>query len=226
MSRAWRGAGPGLLTPLLVWTLVLGAFWFWGRELTGGAGLPWLAFHDREERVRSVERSGLPSAGDPLPGDAPPRTVSIDSIGVAAEVLPRGLDEGGGVEPPPFDSADAVGWWAGGATPGAVGAAVLVGHVDTETEPAVFHALEKVGAGDEVRVERADGTAAVFTVSDVTLVERAGFDPERVYGPSTPGAAELRLITCGGTYDRERGSYSANVVVSAYLTDADTFTDG
>ncbi|WP_062203872.1 class F sortase [Streptomyces sp. NBRC 109706] len=217
MSRPWHGARPpGVLTPLLVWTLVLSVFWFWGRELTGGPGLPWLAFHDRQEEVRSAE--GPSGAVAPLPGDAPPRTVRIDSVGVAAEVLPRGLDEDGGVEPPPFDAADAVGWWAGGATPGAVGAAVLVGHVDTESAPAVFHALPEVEAGDPVLVERADGSVAVFTVRDVALVERADFDPETVYGPSAPGTAELRLITCGGVYDRERGGYSANVVVSADLT--------
>ncbi|MFF5315818.1 class F sortase, partial [Streptomyces massasporeus] len=44
----------------------------------------------------------------------------------------------------------------------------------------------------------------------------------RVYGPHERGRAELRLLTCAGTFDRASGTYSANTVVSAYLTGART----
>lgn len=39
-----------------------------------------------------------------------------------------------------------------------------------------------------------------------------------MYGQRQADRAELRLITCGGTFDRKTGAYTANVVVSAYLT--------
>ncbi len=74
--------------------------------------------------------------------------------------------------------------------------------------------------GARIEVTRADGSVAEFTVDDVQLITRERFDARKAYGPRQDGRAELRLITCGGTYDRETRSYTANVVVSAYLTGA------
>jgi sortase (surface protein transpeptidase) len=65
---------------------------------------------------------------------------------------------------------------------------------------------------------RDDGKVAEFTVDDVDVVPRDRFDARRAYGTREPGRAELRLITCGGTFDRATRSYTANVIVSAYLT--------
>ncbi len=94
----------------------------------------------------------------------------------------------------------------------------MVGHVDTETRPAVFYRLSTVKPGDTVRVMRDDGTVAEFTVDDVQVLPRDHFDARQAYGVRESGRAELRLITCGGTFDRADRSYTANVVVSAYLT--------
>ncbi|MDT0322007.1 class F sortase [Streptomyces millisiae] len=207
----------GRLFPVLTWALVLLAIWLWAQDVTagrlplGGVGTPW-SVADGD--------AGLPPAASPLSGSAPPSTLEIESLGVRADIVERGVDAAGGVEPPPFSSPELVGWYAAGPTPGAAGSAVLVGHVDTDREPAVFYSLSTVEPGAEVLVTRADGAVAEFTVRGVDVVERAEFDAERVYGPRDPGRtdAELRLITCGGTFDRERGSYSANVVVTAYLT--------
>ncbi len=96
----------------------------------------------------------------------------------------------------------------------------MVGHVDTETRPAVFHRLDTLEPGQEIRVGRSDGTVAEFTVEDVRVLDRDGFDAQEAYGPRHEGRAELRLITCGGAFDPAVGAYEANVVVSAYLTDA------
>jgi hypothetical protein len=52
----------------------------------------------------------------------------------------------------------------------------------------------------------------------VQVIARDRFDAQQAYGPRKSGRAELRLVTCGGTFDRASGSYTANVVVSAYLT--------
>ncbi|MCQ4195714.1 class F sortase, partial [Streptomyces parvulus] len=133
-------------------------------------------------------------------------------------VLAGGLDAKGAVEPPPFERAGSVGWYADGVTPGAAGTALMVGHVDTETRPAVFYRLSALEPGETVRVTRDDGATAEFTVDDVEVLTRDGFDARQAYGPRDPGRAELRLITCGGTFDRTTNSYTANVVVSAYLT--------
>ncbi|MGP3970239.1 class F sortase [Streptomyces sp. 6N223] len=191
------------LASCVTWTLLLLALWAWGLHLTDGP-----VFGGGAPTVRAAPLAGAPA----------PRRLEIDAIGVSADIVARGVDADGGVAPPPFDTPQAVGWYAGGPTPGAVGAAVLVGHVDTRSEPAVFYALSTLRPGDGVRVTRADGSTATFAVGEVEVIDRDDFDPGHVYGPRDPGAAELRLITCGGSYDPDRRAYSANVVVSAYLT--------
>ncbi|RMI37583.1 class F sortase [Streptomyces triticirhizae] len=217
------------MASVLAWAVLLSGLWLWAVEMSGGPGLPPLAFGaaaGRAEASGEGGRSGqlggneLPPPRAPLAGSAAPESLTIDAVGLVAEVVPRGLDQDGGVEPPPLDAPELVGWYEGGAAPGAEGAAVLVGHRDTERAPAVFHELAELEPGDRVRVARTDGQVALFTVETVETVERDAFDPDAVYGQRERGAAELRLLTCGGAFDPEGGGYSANVVVSAYLTGA------
>ncbi len=198
--------------------LVFG-LWLWGREITGVPELR--ATGQAGGSAVSVPVPGLPAAHPPLEPSAPVR-VEVPSLGVQAAVIPRGLDAQGAIEPPPYDRPGTVGWWSGGAEPGEAGAALLVGHVDTASRPAVFYGLSSAKPGGKVRVVRADGQVAEFTIEDVRVHERAGFDPDRAYGRRIAGRAELRLVTCGGTYDKVAKQYSANVVVSAYLTGTGT----
>jgi sortase (surface protein transpeptidase) len=122
-----------------------------------------------------------------------------------------GVDATGALVPP-ADFSQA-GWFAAGPAPGEVGPAVLAGHVDNRSGPAVFFRLEDLTPGDEVLVTRSDGQTVPFTVTRVASWPKSAFGTAEVYGP-TPGA-ELRLITCGGTFDRSRRSYTDNVVVFA-----------
>ena len=92
----------------------------------------------------------------------------------------------------------------------------VAGHVDSVEGPAVFARLRELDGGEEVVVDREDGTTARFTVTGVGWYPKDDFPTEAVYGP-TP-RAELRLVTCGGDFDRSRGSYLDNVVVTAVLT--------
>jgi sortase (surface protein transpeptidase) len=147
---------------------------------------------------------------------ARPLRIDIPSVGVHAPVVVRGLDRAGAVDPPPYTTPDVAGWYGAGPTPGAKGAAVIVGHVDTTTKPAVFYPLSTIAPGALIDVARSDGTVAEFTVEAVQVVQKTGFRPERVYG--SDGRPELRLITCGGSFDRAKQAYSANVVVFAALT--------
>ncbi|GAA0450631.1 class F sortase [Streptomyces sp. NPDC046215] len=162
---------------------------------------------------------GLPPAHEPLPG-AGPQSLLIKAIGLEAPVEAHGLDPLGGVEPPPYDRPGSVAWFNGGPPPGSAGAAVIVGHVDTERAPAVFAGLSVLKPGQKIGVLRTDGSTAEFTVEDISVVDNDHFDADKVYGPRDANRAELRVITCGGPYDRVRRAYTANVVVSAYLTGA------
>jgi sortase (surface protein transpeptidase) len=217
MSDRESSSGTGRLMTGVAWAVLLLGLWLWGREVTDvrhGISPPTTGDVAAVGRPWGVE---LPPAHKPL-GQARPQRVDIPSMGVQAPVVASGLDAEGAIDPPPYDQAGVVGWYGDGVRPGAAGTALFVGHVDTETRPAVFYKLSSVRPGDTVRVIRDDGTVAEFTVEDVQVIQRDRFDAQQAYGTRKSGRAELRLVTCGGTFDRAGNSYTANVVVSAYLT--------
>jgi len=146
---------------------------------------------------------------------AAPTRVRMPGIDVDSRLVRLGVDDDGALVPPE-DFARA-GWFTGGPAPGDTGPAVIAGHVDSYRGPAVFFRLAELGKGDEVLVDRADGTTARFTVTAVDRYPKDEFPTEQVYGP-TP-RPELRLITCGGEFDSHVRSYRDNVVVSAVLAD-------
>ncbi|MEV6675537.1 class F sortase [Streptomyces erythrochromogenes] len=192
------------------WSVLVLGLWLWGRELT-------VAPAPLSGQAGGALSAGLPAAHAPVAGSLPQR-VDVPSIGIQAPVVSRGLDKDGAIDPPSYDSPGTVGWWGQGVQPGAAGTALMVGHVDTRSKPAVFYGLSSAQPGDKVRVVRADGSVAEFTIEDVRVYQRAAFDAHKAYGPRVRGRAELRLVTCGGTYDKAAKEYTANVVVSAYLT--------
>ena len=169
---------------------------------------------------------GTPASSSPLAPPAPvllrgsaapegvaPVRVGIPAISVQNDLVDLGVD-GAGALVPPSDFASA-GWFAKGPVPGEVGPAVIAGHVDSRSGPAVFFRLEELVAGDTVQVTRSDGRDVEFRVTRVAQYPKTDFATEEVYGPTT--GPELRLITCGGTFDRSRRSYLDNVVVYAVL---------
>jgi hypothetical protein len=96
-----------------------------------------------------------------------------------------------------------------------VGPAVITGHVDTKTSLGVFFYLSRLRPGDRVVITRADGRTASFGVDSVASFPKSDFPTQLVYGPTDYPA--LRLVTCGGQFDRRTGSYEDNVVVFAHL---------
>jgi sortase family protein len=118
------------------------------------------------------------------------------------------------------DDPGLAGWYTGGIVPGDVGPAVIGGHVDSRRGPGVFFRLRSLAAGDVVRVTRSDGRVVRFTVTAVREVPKAQFPTDAVYAPTA--RPELRLITCGGRFDRAARNYVDNVVVDAVATDSVT----
>jgi sortase (surface protein transpeptidase) len=139
--------------------------------------------------------------------------LSIPSIGVSSG-LERLRTDGAGRLLPPVDPQVA-GWFAGGVRPGDAGPAILAGHVDSWTGPAVFTRLGELRRGAVVVVTDAHGRKVDFTVDGVATYAKDRFPTGAVYG-ATPDP-QLRLITCGGDFDHATGHYRANVVVYAHL---------
>jgi LPXTG-site transpeptidase (sortase) family protein len=151
-----------------------------------------------------------PQSATPDPVAAPV-TLTIPLIGVQTKLTTLGLAADGELQVP--SSTSIAGWYTGSPRPGAIGSAIIVGHIDSVTGPGVFYRLSELKAGDKVYVKRADGTLAEFRVTSVQTYLKDQFPTEDVYGPVPD--AELRLITCGGAFDAATGHYLSNIVVYA-----------
>lgn len=157
-----------------------------------------------------------PVVGPVLPSSVP-LALSIPAIGVRSPLLLLGRTADGALEVPvPGPHYDDAGWYRYSPSPGSLGPAVIVGHVDSAADgPSVFFRLGDLRPRDTVLVTRTDGSVAVFAVDDVRRYPKARFPTQFVYGNTNHAA--LRLITCGGSFDRASGHYLDNIVVTASL---------
>jgi sortase (surface protein transpeptidase) len=153
-----------------------------------------------------------------------PATLDIPALKVHTRVIRLGLNPDHTVELPPLVRDSPAGWYEKGVSPGEIGPAVMLGHVDSAADgPAVFYRLSRLRPGDRISVTRADHSVVVFAVRRLVEVAKADFPTSAVYGPTR--SAELRLVTCGGQFDRSHASYRDNIIVFASLTSV-TPSDG
>lgn len=148
-------------------------------------------------------------------GTSRPTRLIIPAIGVdTAGIVDLRLRADRTMEVPA--EAGTVGWYTDSPTPGESGPALLAAHVDWQGRQGVFHNLRELHPGNQVTVERADGSAASFTIQRVEQHPKDRFPTQAVYGHVE--GPELRLVTCGGHFDRKAGSYRDNIVVYARMT--------
>lgn len=170
--------------------------------------------------------SAAPKAGAPSTPSQQPRPVGltrsepsrivIPKIGVDAPVMGLGVNDDGTLQVPPLKQAQRAGWYRLGPSPGELGSSVIVGHVDSkEIGPAVFYKLGALRVGDTIKVTRKDKKVVTFVVEGVKAYPKSDFPSDLVYG-ATPNAT-LRLVTCGGQFDKKIGSYLSNVIVFAKM---------
>ncbi|GIF70005.1 hypothetical protein Ais01nite_80400 [Asanoa ishikariensis] len=142
-----------------------------------------------------------------------PASIHISRIGVKAKIMNLGLNEDDTLQVPPLDKAEMAGWYSLGASPGELGNAVVVGHVTTKENTAVFFRLGELKKDDKIMIKRKDGSRVNFTVDGVKAYPKKKFPTDLVYGPNE--RAGLRLVTCGGKFDAKAHNYLDNVVVFA-----------
>jgi hypothetical protein len=212
--HAGRPIGRRLRSPVAAAMLCCGLL-----AVGGGTGGIMLLTGHHGISPRPVAHPGLPPAGAVV---APPRPIgparvarpvylSIPVIGVHTRLIRLGLTAQGTLQVPA--STAVAGWYTGGPRPGQVGSAVIAGHIDSYLGPGVFFRLRLLRPGNRVYVRQAGGRLAVFRVYAEHSYPKDHFPTQRVYGPAPD--PELRLITCGGTFNPATGSYLNNVVVYA-----------
>lgn len=198
--------------------------------LAAGAGAASLVLDDEDPTV-TAELITTPTSAATVPVEPPttapppradvgaqavsgverPVRLGVPALGVDAPVISLGLNPDDTLEVP--STARETGWWSGGSVPGMPGPAVIVGHVNLSGEAGVFADLGRLTAGEEVQVHLDAGQTVRYRVDRVERVAKDAFPTEAVYG-STPGP-QLRLVTCGGAFDRSTGHYLDNVIVFA-----------
>jgi hypothetical protein len=206
-KRRRRLGVPGVLALLLLGVFLSGLGL---GQATGGFSLPSFSWFGPDAKP--------PPREFPVLEASRPTRIAIPEIGVNAPVHDVGLADDGTIAVPPVNEPNETGWYESGPTPGEFGPAVLVGHVDTKSGPAVFAKLSALDPGDRVEVTRRDRSVAVFEVNSVERFDKTSVPADRVYGDFTrPG---LRLITCGGRWVGGATGYEDNIVVFASLVSA------
>ncbi|WBB69401.1 sortase [Micromonospora sp. WMMD812] len=157
--------------------------------------------------------AGPPRA--PTGSHAPPAELTIASIGVRTPLVDLSRQPDGALTVP--TDYQVAGWYANGPMPGEAGGppAVIAGHVDSDSGPGIFYRLPELAVGDVIQTRDIDSTVRRFTVYRLAEYPKSQFPADEVYASSS--RAELRLITCTGTFDQREASYRDNLVAFAVL---------
>ncbi|WP_340684568.1 class F sortase [Amycolatopsis coloradensis] len=159
------------------------------------------------ERAAETVTRGLPKA-DPV-------SIDVPKIEATSSLIPLGLNADDTIEVPPVTRPMQAGWYVHAPTPGEVGPSVILGHVDGNKQKGIFFRLKELAPGDKVSITREDGVTAEFAVTKVERVAKDRFPTDAVYGDTAE--PELRLITCGGVFDKASRNYLDNVIVFARM---------
>jgi sortase (surface protein transpeptidase) len=144
-----------------------------------------------------------------------PVSIDIPKIGARSTLVQLGLNADGTVQVPPVSQPMQAGWYSYSPTPGETGPAVILGHVDGNKQQGIFYRLKELTPGDKISIARKDGSTARFEVTRVDQVPKEAFPTDAVYDNTVD--PELRLITCGGSFDHAAHNYRDNVIVYAAL---------
>ncbi|RZS44906.1 sortase family protein [Herbihabitans rhizosphaerae] len=159
--------------------------------------------------------AATPSVANVADGRPKPATVRIPKIKAESSLVEVGLTKSRGIEVPPVETPMQAAWYKFSQVPGDPGPAILLGHVDGNQKPGIFYRLKELAVGDEILVDRKDGKTLRFVVHRTQQVPKEKLPEDAVYGQTTD--PELRLITCGGVFDKAVHSYKDNVIVYAKL---------
>ena len=178
-----------------------------------------------------LTKAGLSLRAGPV---AVPLELRIPSIGVNAPMLGVGITASNVMDAPMGPRGDPVWqqafWYRGSAVPGVNSTALIAGHIDSVSGPAVFAHIDRLKTGDLIVVHdtrtNLDVRFAVTSATSYSLAETRTPDVlRRMYGagpvagtwpqPSADGRAHLTLVTCSGTFDYGLRTHDHRLVVYA-----------
>lgn len=165
--------------------------------------------------VRNIESSKSTSTKENIKRSGLPQKINIPEIGVNTNVELVGIDDNGRMEVP--KDPNNVGWFEYGPRPGEIGSAVIAGHLDSKTGPAIFYKLSSLKINDSIEIIDQDGITHYFKVSDKKIYQDNNFPIDEVFTKSD--SSRLNLITCAGTYDKVAKNYNNRMVIFGTLTD-------
>ncbi|MBH0156419.1 class F sortase [Fictibacillus sp. 5RED26] len=175
---------------------------------------------EQEKEVKSSSTELTPPEGLKLKADTEgivPTTIEIPSLKINTEIEKVGRLDNGQMGVP--KGMDTVGWFSDGVKPGSPGNAVMAGHVDSKSGPAVFYKLEDLEAGDEVIVKDQDGKTFTFVVTDKEKYNRKTAPVDKIFDYSY--GSKLNLITCTGNFNRDEGTHEERLVIYTELKAAE-----
>jgi LPXTG-site transpeptidase (sortase) family protein len=152
-----------------------------------------------------------------------PVSIDVPAIGARSSLVPLGLNDDRTVEVPPVDRPMQAGWYEHSPTPGQTGPSIVLGHVNGHGQDGIFARLNELKSGDEIRIAREDKKVARFVVKRTEQFPKTEFPADEVYGDTQE--PELRLITCGGSFDETANSYRDNVIAFAVFAGVVTATE-
>lgn len=167
--------------------------------------------------INSSAMQKLMGASGPILAYSKPVSLGIPAINVSSQLIEVGQNPNGSIQVPVPPSFDHAAWYKYSPAPGQFGASVIIGHIDNRyTGPSIFFNLGKLKPRDVIKVKRADNKTAIFTITAVRQYLKSDFPTAQVYTSSND--AELRLITCGGSFNQSTRHYTDNTIVFAKLT--------
>ncbi|MFD1356979.1 class F sortase [Fictibacillus halophilus] len=171
---------------------------------------------EEKQQIASSSTELTPPEGLKLKADNEgivPASIEIPALNVNTEIEKVGRMGNGQMGVP--KGFDTVGWFGEGAKPGSPGNAVMAGHVDSKTGPAVFYKLEDLDKGDEVIVKDNDGKPLTFVVTGKEKYDRKNAPVDKIFDYSY--GSKLNLITCTGNFNRDEGTHEERLVVYTEL---------
>ena len=140
-----------------------------------------------------------------------PRFLEIDKLGIKARILPMGVNSDNSVQAP-INTNDS-GWYTGSAQPGEVGASFIDGHASGATRLGLFGNLDRLTKGDQIKVEKGDGSVLTYSVVKVDIVPLDKVDMNQVLTPVAGTDHGLNLMTCSGEYVPKINNFNKRVIV-------------